>query len=139
MYLICACSLLMIYTGWTVAQARAYQTGSNSAGVAVITFMFLYWPAYITGYNALTYVYLVELFPYYVRTKGIAWFQLWGRSAGFFSTQVNPIGLADIKWRYLLVYVCWLCFEVAFIWFLFPETYNRTLEELTFCKLQSPR
>lgn len=47
---------------------------------------------------------------------------------------MNPIGLDNADWKYLLVYVCWLCFEVLFIYFLFPETYGKTLEELTFRK-----
>lgn len=49
-----------------------------------------------------------------------------------FGSQVNPIGLAELDWKYLIVYVAWLCVEVVFIWFLFPETYGKTLEELTF-------
>ena len=31
-----------------------------------------------------------------------------------------------------MTYVCWLCFEVVFIYFFFPETFGKTLEELTF-------
>lgn len=58
--------------------------------------------------------------------------RLFGRCAGFFSTFVNPIGLADLRWKYLLVYIAWLAFEIVFIWFFFPETHNRTLEELAF-------
>ncbi|KAL1954615.1 hypothetical protein VTO42DRAFT_910 [Malbranchea cinnamomea] len=132
MYLLCVSCLLCIYTGWTIAQARQMITGDVAPGIVVIVFIFLYGPAYSIGYNALTYTFLVELFPYYVRTKGVAWFQLFGRGAGFFGTFVNPIGLENIQWRYLIVYVVWLCFEWAFIYFMFPETYNRTLEELTF-------
>jgi hypothetical protein len=30
--------------------------------------------------------------------------------------------------------VVWLAFEIVFIYFVFPETYGKTLEELTFCK-----
>lgn len=52
---------------------------------------------------------------------------------------VNPIGLENAGWKYLLVYVCWLCFEVVFIYFMFPETYGRTLEELTFGKWHEKR
>jgi MFS family permease len=74
-YLLCASCLLMVYTAWTIAQSQAQTAGNSAAGGAVIAMMFLYWPAYIIGYNALTYVYLVELFPFYVRTKGISWFQ----------------------------------------------------------------
>ena len=59
-------------------------------------------------------------------------FRLFGRCAGFFSTFVNPIGLGNLRWKYLLVYIAWLAFEIVFIWFFFPETHNRTLEELAF-------
>jgi len=109
-------------------------TKSNAAGIATIFFIFLYTPCYNIAYNALTYVYLVELWPYYARTKGITWFQLCSRTASTFGAQVNPIGLKNIGWKYLLVYVCFLCFEIVFIYFLFPETYGKTLEELTFCE-----
>jgi hypothetical protein len=134
MYLLCASCLLCVYTGWTIAQARQMISGSYAAGITVIAFMFLYQLAYSIGYNALTYVYLVELFPYFARTKGISWFQLFGKGAGFFSTFVNPIALDAITWRYLIVYIVWLAFEILFIYFLFPETHNRTLEELAFRK-----
>ncbi|PGH19175.1 hypothetical protein AJ80_04144 [Polytolypa hystricis UAMH7299] len=132
MYMLCVTCLLIIYTCWTITQARFVITGSPAAGIAVIVFIFLYAPSYAIGYNALTYTYLIELWPFYVRTKGVSWFQLFGRLAGFFGTFVNPIGLKEIEWKYLLVYVVWLCFEWVFIFFMFPETNNLTLEELTF-------
>lgn len=138
MYLLCTVSLLLCYTAWTISQARQMITGSEAAGIATIFFIFMYTPCYNIAYNALTYVYLVELWPYYARTKGITWFQLLSRTASTFGAQVNPIGLEDIGWKYLLVYVCFLVFEIFFIYFLFPETFGKTLEELTFCEfLQS--
>ena len=75
---------------------------------------------------------MVEIWPYMERSRGISVFQLFGRLAGFFTTFVNPIGLKNIKWRWLIVYCCWLCFEICFVYFLFPETADRTLEELAF-------
>lgn len=78
--------------------------------------------------------YLVELFPYAERSRGIAIFQFFGRGAGFFTTFVNPIGLKNITWKWLITYCCWLAFEIVFVWFMFPETANRTLEELAFSK-----
>lgn len=50
---------------------------------------------------------------------------------------MNPVGLARIGWKWLLVYCCWLAFELVFIFFFFPETAGRTLEELSFCKFLS--
>jgi high-affinity K+ transport system ATPase subunit B len=79
----------------------------------------------------------VEIFPYVGRSRGISWFQFYGRGAGFFATYVNPIGLANITWRWLVVYCCWLVFEIVFIYFFFPETSGRTLEELSFRKSSS--
>ena len=140
MYLTCTISLLVVYICWTVTMqqsivAKNAGVKNSAAGAATIFFIFAYSPCYNIGYNALTYTYLVELWPYAERSRGIAWFQLFGRLAGFFTTFVNPIGLQNISWKWLITYCCWLAFEIAFVWFLFPETANRTLEELAFCKI----
>lgn len=37
-----------------------------------------------------------------------------------------------IGWKYLLVYCCWILVEAILIWFLWPETSGRSLEELAF-------
>ena len=57
----------------------------------------------------------MELFPFAQRARGITIFQLFGRSAGFFTTFVNPIGLDNIEWKWLITYCCWLAFEIVFI------------------------
>ncbi|GAQ02740.1 hypothetical protein ALT_0061 [Aspergillus lentulus] len=132
MYLTCACSLLCVYIAWTISMERFMNTHAKAAAILTIFFIFCYSPAYNLGYNALTYTYLVEIFPYFGRSRGISWFQFYGRGASFFATYVNPVGLKNISWRWLLVYCCWLAFEVAFIYLIFPETSGRTLEELSF-------
>lgn len=79
--------------------------------------------------------YLVELWPYAQRSRGIGVQQIFGKCAGFFSTNVNPIAMKAIGWKFLAIYCGWITFEFLFIFFFYPETYGRTLEELTFCKL----
>lgn len=37
-------------------------------------------------------------------------------------------------WKYLLIYCCWICVEAVLIFWLWPETSGRTLEELAFRK-----
>ncbi|KAI1505987.1 guanine deaminase [Biscogniauxia marginata] len=137
MYLACTISLLFVYIGWTISMERAI-TGrlsgnpNDAANGLVLLFIFLYSPCYNIGYNALTYTFMVELWPYTERSRGIAFFQLFGRLAGFFTTFVNPIGLENASWKYLISYCCFLAFEIAFVYFVFPETFGRTLEELAF-------
>jgi len=75
---------------------------------------------------------MVELFPYQQRSKGIAVEQLTVRFAVFFNTYVNPIALDAIGWKYYIVYCVWILVEIATVYLLFPETHNRTLEELSF-------
>ncbi|KAH7115929.1 general substrate transporter [Dendryphion nanum] len=137
LYLACTISLLCCYTAWTVSMQKAQTAAAagkvnRSASIATIFFIYIYSPCYNIGYNALTYTYMVEIWPYMERSRGIAIFQLFGRMAAFFTTFVNPIGLSNIKWKWLIVYCCWLCFEIVFVYFLFPETAGRTLEELAF-------
>ncbi|OTB15230.1 hypothetical protein K445DRAFT_318066 [Daldinia sp. EC12] len=133
-FLICTIGTAVVYSVWTVASARFAIENTPSAAIAVLVFIFAYSPFYNLGWNALAYTYLVEIFPYQQRAKGIAVEQLTVRFAVFFNTYVNPIALDRIGWKYYLVYCVWILFEVATVYFLFPETYNRTLEELSFRK-----
>ncbi|KAF1850131.1 hexose transporter-like protein [Cucurbitaria berberidis CBS 394.84] len=132
MYLICASSLLCCYVAWTIAVKTYMKTKRAEPARLVIAIIFIYQACYNIGYNALTYTFLVELFPFTQRAKGITIFQFFGRSAAFFTTFVNPIGLHAIGWKWLTTYCCWLAFEIVFIYLMFPETYGRTLEELAF-------
>ncbi|KAL2861239.1 putative MFS sugar transporter [Aspergillus lucknowensis] len=132
MYIITAASLLCVYIAWTISMERAMNSATRASAILTILFIFLYSPCYNMGYNALTYTYLVELFPYFNRSRGLSWFQLYGRGATFFATYVNPVGLERIQWRWLIVYCAWLAYELVFIFFFFPETQGRTLEELSF-------
>ncbi|KAF9035374.1 MFS general substrate transporter [Hymenopellis radicata] len=131
-YLIGTLTILLIFTGWTVASSNYAMISSDASSCAVIAFIFLYSPAYNVCFNALTYPYLVEVFPYHVRAKGIAVFQWFGRMAAFFNQFVNPIGLANAGWKYYISYCVWIAVEFLLIYFLFPETAHKTLEELSF-------
>ena len=50
--------------------------------------------------------------------------------AGFFNQYVNPIALEKLHWKFYFVYVACLAAFIVIIWFLFPETKGRTLEEI---------
>ena len=77
--------------------AAAHKSKNTAAATATLFWIFAYPAGYNIGYNALSYTYMVELFPYLERSRGISIFQFWGRGAGFMSTFVNPIGLENAK------------------------------------------
>ncbi|KAG4431371.1 hypothetical protein IFR05_013152 [Cadophora sp. M221] len=137
MFLLCASSMLICYIAWTISMKyamTAYNTNvpNPAAAISVLVFIFLYSPCYNIGNNALVYTYLVELFPFHQRSHGISIEQLLSRIAGTFSTFVNPIGMDDIGWKYLIVFNIAICLELLVIYFFYPETQGRTLEELAF-------
>ncbi|KAG5658604.1 hypothetical protein KAF25_010785 [Fusarium avenaceum] len=136
MYMLSALLMLCAFIGITVSleriQAAPEGTKNNAAGIAALFFYFAYQPTYNIGNNALTYTYLVELWPYSMRSRGIGVQQIFGKLAGFFSTNVNSIALDAIKWRYLAIYCGWIFFEFVIVYLLYPETSGRTLEELAF-------
>ncbi|KAM6506052.1 hypothetical protein FSOLCH5_014231 [Fusarium solani] len=137
MYMLSACLMLVTFIAITVSlerlqAAQAADVKNSAAGIAALFFYFAYSPTYNIGNNALTYTYLVELWPYAQRSRGIGVQQIFGKLAGFFSTNVNSIALNAIKWRYLAIYCGWIFFEFCIVFMLYPETSGRTLEELTF-------
>lgn len=139
MFMLSSGSMMFVFMAMTICfqklqHAKAVGTTNNPAQIASLFFYFAFSPCYNIGNNSLTYTYLVELFPYAQRTMGIGIEQIFGKLAGFFSVYVNPIALDAIQWKYLAIYCGWLTFEFTFVYFIYPETYNRTLEELAFCK-----
>jgi hypothetical protein len=139
MYMLSAALMCLVFIAITVSLERTQSAiaagGSNSgAGISGLVWYFAFSPCYNIGNNALTYTYLVELWPYSHRSRGIGVQQIFGKLAGFFSTNVNSIALSAIKWRYAAIYCGWIFFELIIVFLLYPETSGRTLEELAFCE-----
>ncbi|KFH46590.1 Hexose transporter-like protein [Hapsidospora chrysogenum ATCC 11550] len=137
MYMLSAILMMCSFIAMTVSLQRIQLAESNgvrnvSAGISALFWYFAFNPCYNIGNNALTYTYLVELWPYSHRSRGIGVQQIFGKLAGFFSTNVNSIALDAIEWKYLAIYCGWIFFEFCIIFLLYPETSGRTLEELAF-------
>ncbi|KAG9126654.1 hypothetical protein FRC07_002594 [Ceratobasidium sp. 392] len=124
--------MLLVYIGWTISAALCSSQADKAASVAVLVMIFLYILAFNMGWGALNYAYVVEIFPFTVRSRGLAVFQWWEGVIGFCNQYVNPIGLANAGWKFYISYCVLAAFEVCFVYFIFPETSGRTLEELTF-------
>ncbi|KAH8704403.1 general substrate transporter [Phaeosphaeriaceae sp. PMI808] len=137
MFMLSAGTMALVFMCMTICfhslrVATNTKTKNQSAQIASLFFYFAYSPCYNIGNNSLTYTYLVELFPYAQRTMGIGIQQIFGKLAGFFNINVNPLALTAIDWKYLAIYCGWLIFELTFVFLFYPETHNRTLEELAF-------
>ncbi|KAF7556060.1 hypothetical protein G7Z17_g1761 [Cylindrodendrum hubeiense] len=123
-------AMLVTFIGWTIAQARYDITGSRAAGNAVIAMIFLFNAAGSFAWLYMVVSYPIEISPYIYRARLWAFTTFCIAMSGFFNQYVNPIGLENSGWKYYIYYDVWIGCELVIIYFLFPETGGRTLEEI---------
>lgn len=128
-YLLAFTGMTIIFACWTGASANFAMTANHNAAGAVVGMIFLYYGFY-NLMHPLTWIYVPEVFPYYIRSKGTSITQFLTRASAAFNTFVNPIGLANLGWKFYIVYVVWLAIETTTIFFVYVETKGPTLEEL---------
>jgi len=129
MFITSCCGMLLFFTLQTICSALYAEHGTQGAAHAVIAFIFLYYAAYDIAFTPLIVSYTVEILPYNLRAKGFTIFNFMISLSLIFNQYVNPIALGHIGWKYYIVYVVWIAFELAFCYFYVIETKNRSLEE----------
>lgn len=100
------------------------------AGITVVPLLFLFCAAYDFAYMPLFIAYPAEILPFQLRAKGLAVTLTTDSLACFFNQYVNPIAFSVLQWRYFSIYVGCLVIVLGFVYFLFPETQGRPLEEV---------
>jgi MFS family permease len=122
--------MLVSYIIWTACSAVNTNTGSKPAGIVVVVCLFTFFFHYDIAYTPLLMGYPTEIFPYSLRSKGIALELISIYSSLVVQAFVNPIGLDNIGWRYYIVFCCLLSVFLVVTYFLFPETKGYSLEEI---------
>lgn len=129
LFLTSVVGMLIFFIFQTVCSALFAQNGNTNAAHAVIAFIFLFYASYDIAFSPLIVLYTVEILPFSIRAKGLTIFNFSISLSLIFNQYVNPIALANISWKYYIVYCCWLLFELAFCYMYVIETKNRSLEE----------
>jgi len=129
LFLTSSCGMLLFFTLQTICSARFAIAGDQSSAHAVIAFIFLFYASYDLAFTPLIVSYTVEILPYPLRAKGFNVFNFVISLTLIFNQYVNPIALDALGWKYYIVYICVLAFEIVFLYFFIVETKNRTLEE----------
>jgi sugar porter (SP) family MFS transporter len=122
--------MLLFMVMVTICSALYSTTGHAAAGYAVIVFLFLFFGGYVIGLTPIPILYVNEIWPSHLRTKGTSVFWVSQAVAICFNQFVNPIALENIAWKYYLVYVGVLVAVIAFMFFCVPETKDLSLEEI---------
>ncbi|KFY50801.1 hypothetical protein V496_09155 [Pseudogymnoascus sp. VKM F-4515 (FW-2607)] len=97
---------------------------------AVLAWVYIFQICYSTGWTPMQALYPVEVLSFEMRAKGMAFSNLF-TSIGLLANQFGvSVALVDIAWKTYIVFTVWCAIQAGIIWYLVPETKNRTLEEL---------
>jgi len=131
LWLTSVCGMLVFNSIIMGLSAGYAHTKNHHVGIAVIPMLYLFYGFYDIAFTALSYAYASEILPFSMRTKGMAIFVASQNVGLAFNQFVNPIALAAIGWKYYGVYIAVQVCYIFFIYFLFPETKHRTIEEVS--------
>lgn len=97
---------------------------------AAVFFLYLFFFVYVLGFLGIPFLYASEIAPTHLRVPicGLSTATSW--LTNFLVAEVTPVAFADIGWRYFIVYCCLTASFVPVIFFFFPETAGRSLEEI---------
>lgn len=130
--MVSAAGMIVMFTLQTVCSALYAEHGTKSAGDAVVAFIFLYYGFYDIAFTPLIVSYTVEILPYNIRAKGFNVFNFTISLSLIFNQYVNPIALSHIGWKYYIVYVVWITFELVFCYLFVIETKNVSISGFAF-------
>ncbi|CAJ0554683.1 Ff.00g131960.m01.CDS01 [Fusarium sp. VM40] len=134
--LVCALCWVGVTVPASIANITDLDDKSQVDGVtapvsrAMLAWVYLFQIFYSIGWTPLQALYPVEVLSYEIRAKGMAFSSLFTNAAMLVMQFGIPVALENIAWKTYIVFCIWCVCQSIILFFLVPETKNRTLEEL---------
>jgi sugar porter (SP) family MFS transporter len=107
------------------------RVGGKGPSTAAIIFIFVYIATYSGfGWVAIPWLYPTEINELRFRAKGAALATTANWIWNFAIVEITPIGIQNLGWRFYLIFMVFNACFVPIIYFFYPETAGKTLEEL---------
>jgi sugar porter (SP) family MFS transporter len=104
--------------------------GNMAAANTTVAFIFIFGIVFSFGWTPLQSMYIAETLPTATRAKGTAIGNFASSAASTVIQYSSGPAFENIHYYFYVVFIFWDLFEAVFIYFFFPETKDRTLEEL---------
>lgn len=104
------------------AEFGSADSGNPAGARGAIAMIFLYSACYAIFFNAMIWVVPSELFPFFLRSKGLA-FAVFSKSViAIVLSQITPVAIAEVSWRYYSLFIATNLSAAVFYYFFLPET-----------------
>ncbi|KAI1308072.1 hexose carrier protein [Xylaria venustula] len=110
-------------------QKPGYMFQSQVAKASVVWF-FVYYIGFGLGMLGVPWLYPTEINSLPMRTKGAAVGTMTNWLTNFLVVEVTPIGIQNLGWKFYIIWAVINTVMLPIIWAFFPETANRSLEDL---------
>ncbi|KAE8146785.1 general substrate transporter [Aspergillus avenaceus] len=128
--------VLMLWSAALMSACMAILAGTSSVTdntgtlVAAVVFLFIFQFIFTVGYSGLTFLYATEVAPLQLRAaiSAVSTAAVW--IFNFLLAEVTPVGFNTISYRYYIIFAVINAAIVPVVYFFFPETNGRTLEEI---------
>ncbi|KAJ1653238.1 hypothetical protein IWQ61_006598 [Dispira simplex] len=101
-----------------------------AASYATIVFVYIFVAGFAYSWGPIGWIYPSEIFPLHVRAKATSISTAANWLFNFAIGQIAPILLDEITWGLYIIFACFSAIAIVLVYFLFPETKGRTLEEM---------
>ena len=130
-------SSVVLCLSMAIIAGTTADTGNTGALVVAVVFVYVFEGVFSIGFSGLPYLYAAELAPLQHRaaTSAISTATVWAFS--FVIAEVTPIGFNAISYRYFIIFAVFNAAIGLAVYFCFPETKGRSLEEIDEIFLQS--
>ncbi|KAK6204142.1 hypothetical protein LQW54_008376 [Pestalotiopsis sp. IQ-011] len=126
---------LMLFGAAGQAMSMAVLAGttshvSTSTGIAAAVFLFVFNSFFAIGWLGMTWLYPAEITPLQIRAPANAIATTANWIFNFMVVMVTPVAFANIQWKTYVVFACINAAIVPCVYFFYPETAGRSLEEM---------
>ncbi|KAF7553039.1 hypothetical protein G7Z17_g3891 [Cylindrodendrum hubeiense] len=113
-----------------ILQNRSEATGHHGYSMSAVAVCFLFQAASFSSWIILAFSFPSEILKYSQRARGIAVSQAIGYLFATMMAFTVPLAIEHIPWEFFIICAAWVAPMFPVIWWLFPDTQGRTLEEV---------